>query len=122
MVDNALLTEQKKAILRGEVDMGKYADPENEIYKIRSMVNTRRESLVEEISLLQENGHEDLVDHLLNRLFEEFGSVTDPNLRHRVRRLRRDIELLDREVGEIQDLRSRLEDIEEELDATKSGQ
>lgn len=121
MPDNALLTDQKKAILRGEVDMDKYENPENEIYKIRSMMNVRRESLVEEISLLRENGHDDIVDQLLNQLFEEFGSVVDPSLEQRVRRLRRDIESLDEEIGEIQNLRNRLKNIEDEINTGASA-
>lgn len=115
MADNTLLTEQKKAILRGEVDMEKYANPENEIHKIRSMVNTRRESLIQEMLLLQENGHGDLVDQLFDRMVEEFDEVHVTDLDERVQRLGRDIDELERKMEQIPDLRNRLSEIEDQL-------
>lgn len=115
MSDNALLTSKQKEILREEVDLDRYSNPRNTIYKIRSNARSRGESVVEEIRLLEESGNGDVADEIRQTVANSMGLIYDEGAERRIEQLRVDIETIERNVNRIPEIKRRLEKIEGEL-------
>lgn len=113
MVDDAILTSRDKEILRGDVDPDKYDDFRNRRYKIRSRVRRRTRSLVQEINLLLDSEEEELVNEFLQTIASQVDGLNSSDMEHRIDRIRRDLDKI--ENNELASVRSKLEEIEDEL-------
>lgn len=115
MNDHVLLIKADKDILAGKRDESEFANFTTRKSQIRWRVRNRGKALVQEIELLGESGEEELVVEVVDHLIEEVDALARSDVVDQLDRLERDLRDIEQKCEEISTLRSRLQEIEQQL-------